>query len=80
MYCVGLLKNEIKADDEFVCKKCKKVSKTSAKDNCDKMNDDDTPKKRTEFAGDDPDGGKKKSQTDMEISVSNECHRRKSSK
>lgn len=78
MYCVGLVKNQIKADEEYVCKKCKKVSKTlaDAKDNCDKTNDDDdTPNKPTEFEEDDPDGTLSKSQ--MEISDTDECQTKK---
>lgn len=66
MYCVGLVKNQIKADEDFVCKKCKKVSKTMAeeKDNCDRTNDDNTPKKPTQIEEDEPDDPKNnKSQT-----------------
>lgn len=30
MLCVGLVKSQIKADDDFICKKCKKVTSTTA--------------------------------------------------
>lgn len=31
MLCVGLVKSQVKADDEFVCKKCKKVPTLTSK-------------------------------------------------
>lgn len=80
MYCVGLVKNQIKADEDFVCKKCKKVSKTlaDAKDNCDKTNDDSTPNKPTELdKEDDPDGTKINKTQTMEISDTDESHTKK---
>lgn len=88
MYCVGLVKNQIKADEDFVCKKCKKASKTlaDAKDNCDKTTDDATPNKPTEVVEDDPDGTKnqqnlqnlqnqqnQQNQSQMEIPDTDDC-------
>lgn len=93
MYCVGLVKNQIKADEDFVCKKCKKVSKTlaDAKDNCDKtkvVDDDDendedndaTPNKKPQQPTEfeeDDPDGTKSKAKPMEISDTDECHTKK---
>lgn len=54
MYCVGLVKNQIKPDDDYVCKKCRKQTGDTIEDDAD---EDGGTRKPTNYEEDYPDDG-----------------------